>query len=61
MTALQFDESNAYLLSSGDRKIHVFHNIVGLKQHLVDLEEKSAKTQNEGIRRRVTEQITQAR
>ncbi|XP_030847807.1 transducin beta-like protein 2 [Strongylocentrotus purpuratus] len=54
---LGFDPSGKYLVSTGDRFIRIFHNIIGLRALVSDLEAKLKKTSSGAMKERLNYQI----
>lgn len=49
-----------YLVSAGDKNINVFHNIVGFRAHIAELEEKKRSAVGQTHRQRIQQQIQEA-
>ncbi|XP_060075371.1 transducin beta-like protein 2 [Ylistrum balloti] len=58
---LSFDTTNKYLVTAGDRYVHVFHNVTGYQATVEDLLEKEKKASSTAMRDRVRQQISDAR
>ncbi|XP_071499915.1 transducin beta-like protein 2 [Diadema antillarum] len=56
-----FDPSGKFLVSTGDRFMRVFHNIIGLRAQVADLEAKQKKTTSGAMKERLEHQITSIR
>lgn len=61
VTWLGFDLSNRYLLTAGDKHIHVIHNVAGYKATIIDLKEKEKKATSQAMKERIRQQIEEAR
>lgn len=61
MCKLGFDPSGKYLVSTGDRFIRIFHNIIGLRALVSDLEAKLKKTTSGAMKERLNYQIKSTR
>ena len=57
VTALTFDLTSTYLVSSGDKHIQVLHNVVGHRATLVDLAEREKKAMTHALRERIQQQM----
>ncbi|KAK2166184.1 hypothetical protein LSH36_41g13139 [Paralvinella palmiformis] len=57
---LEFDTMGHYLVSAGDKNINVFHNIVGFRAHIAELEEKKRSAVGQTHRQRIQQQIQEA-
>ena len=57
ITGLLFDAEARWLMSSGDKHIRVFHNVIGFQETLVDLKETLAEAVTEGHKERLVQQI----
>ncbi|XP_043574569.1 transducin beta-like protein 2 isoform X1 [Chiloscyllium plagiosum] len=60
ITGLAFDVSSRFLVSCGDRAIRVFHNVVGYRAVIEEMEVRLKKATNEAMRERVQQQISDA-
>ncbi|XP_076473005.1 transducin beta-like protein 2 [Babylonia areolata] len=60
ITGLAFDNTNHYLVTSGDKHIQVVHNVPGYQATVVDLQEKEKKATSAGMRDRIRSQIKEA-
>ncbi|XP_051541139.1 transducin beta-like protein 2 isoform X5 [Myxocyprinus asiaticus] len=60
ITDLKFDINNRFLVSSGDRAIRVFHNVIGYRAAIQDMQIMLKKASNEGMRQRLLQQIVDA-
>ncbi|XP_052261131.1 transducin beta-like protein 2 isoform X2 [Dreissena polymorpha] len=58
---LGFDNSGKYLLSAGDKQVHVLHNITGYKATIEELVELEKKANGQAMKERIRSQITDAR
>ncbi|OWF53107.1 transducin beta-like protein 2 [Mizuhopecten yessoensis] len=58
---LSFDTTNKYLVTAGDRYVHVFHNVTGYRATIEDLLEKEKKAPSTAVRERVRQQILDAK
>ncbi|ESO98166.1 hypothetical protein LOTGIDRAFT_239070 [Lottia gigantea] len=61
ISALSFDVSGKYLASSGDRVIHILHNVTGYRATIKDLIEKEKDAKLAGVKERLKQQIKEAR
>ena len=61
ISCLAFDPSDRYLATAGDKHIQIFHNIVGHRATIGDLQEKKKKAQNSSMRDRLQAQIDEAK
>lgn len=61
ISKLSFDLSGKYLVSTGDRFVRIFHNVIGLKALVTDLEDKQKKTTSSAMKERLAFQITSTR
>ncbi|CAB3362887.1 Hypothetical predicted protein [Cloeon dipterum] len=59
ITSLLFDSSGDQLLTSGDRHIRVFHNIVGFKLKLASLKASLKSNLSSAMKDRIQDQISQ--
>ncbi|XP_068600917.1 transducin beta-like protein 2 [Brachionichthys hirsutus] len=60
ITDLRFDVNGRFLACSGDKAIRVFHNTPGYRAAIRDMEDMLKKAQNEGMKQRLKQQITEA-
>lgn len=60
ITDLKFDMNNRFLVSTGDRAIRVFHNVIGYRAAIQDMQTMLKKSPNDGVRQRLQQQITDA-
>ncbi|GCC26260.1 hypothetical protein chiPu_0004675 [Chiloscyllium punctatum] len=60
ITGLAFDVNSRFLVSCGDRAIRVFHNVVGYRAVIEEMEVRLKKATNEAMRERVQQQISDA-
>uniref|UniRef100_A0A8C9ENV5 Transducin beta like 2 n=1 Tax=Pavo cristatus TaxID=9049 RepID=A0A8C9ENV5_PAVCR len=58
---LAFDTTGRYLVSCGDRAIHVFHNTPGYRAVVEEMETMLRKTTTKATRERLEQQITSAK
>lgn len=56
-----FDPSGRYLVTAGDKHLLVFHNVVGYRANITDMEKKLKTATSQPMRDRLEMQITQAR
>ncbi|KAH9525717.1 Transducin beta-like protein 2 [Bulinus truncatus] len=61
MTALSFDISGRYLVSSGGKHVQVLHNVPGYKSTIAELEEKLKSASGPGMKERLKDQLAAAR
>ena len=61
ITALAFDSSNRYLVTSGDKHLQVIHNVPGYHATITDLQQREKKASSSGMRDRIRQQIEEAR
>ncbi|CAK8697976.1 transducin beta-like protein 2 [Clavelina lepadiformis] len=62
ITAITFDIAGRYLLSTGDKHIRIFHNILGYKEKIIDLEAKQKNLPAaSATKERYQKQITEAK
>ncbi|ELT99402.1 hypothetical protein CAPTEDRAFT_149780 [Capitella teleta] len=61
ITCLLFDPTNHFLLSTGDKHIHVVRNVAGYQSAILDLNEKVQKANGEAMKERIRQQIKQYR
>jgi hypothetical protein len=54
-----FDPSSHFLLTTGDKHIHVVRNVVGYQAAILDLEERVKKANNEAMKERIRQQMKQ--
>uniref|UniRef100_V9KXR6 Transducin beta-like protein 2 n=1 Tax=Callorhinchus milii TaxID=7868 RepID=V9KXR6_CALMI len=57
---LAFDVNSRFLVSSGDRAIRVFHNVVGYRAVITEMEAMLKKPTSEAMRERLQQQISNA-
>ncbi|XP_041052693.1 transducin beta-like protein 2 isoform X2 [Carcharodon carcharias] len=57
---LAFDINSRFLVSCGDRAIRVFHNVVGYRAVIEEMESRLKKATNEAMRERLQQQIDDA-
>ena len=57
ITGLVFDSEGKWLITSGDKHVHIFLNVPGYKMSLEDLIENKRKAKTEGMKQRIQEQI----
>uniref|UniRef100_A0A3P9JJW1 Transducin (beta)-like 2 n=1 Tax=Oryzias latipes TaxID=8090 RepID=A0A3P9JJW1_ORYLA len=60
ITDLRFDINGRFLVSSGDKAIRVFHNAPGYRAAIRDMNDLLKKAQNEAMKQRLQQQITEA-
>ncbi|XP_061755013.1 transducin beta-like protein 2 [Nerophis ophidion] len=60
ITDLRFDVSGRFLACSGDKAIRVFHNAPGYRAAISDMRDMLKKAQNEAMKQRLHQQITDA-
>ncbi|XP_061659602.1 transducin beta-like protein 2 [Syngnathoides biaculeatus] len=60
VTALRFDVTGRFLACSGDKAIRVFHNAPGYRAIIKDMQDMLKKAQNEGMKQRLQQQISDA-
>lgn len=60
ITDLKFDINNRFLVSTGDRAIRVFHNVIGYRAAIQDMQTMLKKASNDGVRQRLQQQIADA-
>ena len=61
---IAYDVSGKFLVTTGDRQIHVFHNVPGYEARIADLEDKKNKTSKSSTaaqKERINQQIEEAR
>uniref|UniRef100_H2YEE4 Uncharacterized protein n=1 Tax=Ciona savignyi TaxID=51511 RepID=H2YEE4_CIOSA len=62
ITALIFDIAGRYILSSGDKHVRVFHNVLGYKETIRELEEKIRPIPSaSSVRERYQKQVDEAK
>ncbi|KAJ8042997.1 Transducin beta-like protein 2 [Holothuria leucospilota] len=61
ITKIGFDPSGRYLVTAGDKHLRVFHNVVGYRANITDMEKKLKTATSQPMRDRLEMQITQAR
>ncbi len=57
ITELLFDAESRWILSTGDKHIRVFHNVIGFQKTLVELKQTLDEAVTEGHRERLRQQI----
>ena len=57
INGLVFDSEGKWLITSGDKHVHIFLNVPGYKISLEDLIENKRKAKTEGMKQRIQEQI----
>ena len=57
ISGLVFDSEGKWLITSGDKHVHIFLNVPGYKINLEDLIENKRKAKTEGMKQRIQEQI----
>lgn len=60
ITDLRFDINGRFLVSGGDKAIRVFHNTPGYRAAIRDMQDMLKKAQNEAMKQRLQQQITEA-
>lgn len=60
ITDLRFDINGRFLVTGGDRAIRVFHNAPGYRAAIRDMQDMLKKAQNEAMKQRLQQQITEA-
>ncbi|XP_061558176.1 transducin beta-like protein 2 [Phycodurus eques] len=60
VTDLRFDVAGRFLACSGDKAIRVFHNAPGYRAVIRDMQDMLKKAQNEGMKQRLQQQISDA-
>ncbi|XP_070839208.1 transducin beta-like protein 2 [Chaetodon trifascialis] len=60
ITDLRFDINGRFLVCSGDKVIRVFHNAPGYRAAIRDMQDMLKKAQNEAMKQRLQQQITEA-
>ncbi|XP_032902020.1 transducin beta-like protein 2 isoform X1 [Amblyraja radiata] len=61
IVGLAFDINSRFLISSGDRAIRVFHNVVGYRAVIEEMEGRLKKATTEAMRERLQQQIDDAK
>lgn len=61
IVGLAFDINSRFLVSSGDRAIRVFHNVVGYRAVIEEMEGRLKKATTEAMRERLQQQIDDAK
>ena len=61
ITAMEFSISSRYLAVTGDKHVSVFHNVVGYRSTISELEERKKSATNSAMRERLQAQIDEAR
>ncbi|CAG0886288.1 unnamed protein product [Darwinula stevensoni] len=59
--AVMFDPSNKLVLTAGDRQVRMFHNVVGYKATIEELEGKRKTATTVAMRERIIQQISEAK
>ncbi len=59
LTGLMFDAEGRWVITSGDKHIRVFHNVIGFRKALDDFEKKLAEATTEGHKERLLQQISE--
>lgn len=57
INGLLFDAESKWLITSGDKHIRVFHNVIGFQKTLVDLKKTLEEAVAEGHKERLNQQI----
>ena len=57
ITGLLFDSEGKWIITSGDKHVHVFLNVPGYQTNLRDLNNSKIKAKTEGMKQRIQEQI----
>lgn len=57
INGLLFDAESRWLISSGDKHIRVFHNVIGFQKTLVDLKQTLEDAVTQGHKDRLKQQI----
>jgi len=57
ISCMLFDPTSRYLLTTGDRHIHILHNVPGCHVNIQIMQEKLAKTTNPTLKERLREQV----
>lgn len=57
---MRFDINGRFLACSGDKAIRVFHNAPGYRAAIRDMQDMLKKAQNEGMKQRLQQQISEA-
>eukprot|EP00096_Caligus_rogercresseyi_P010257 TRINITY_DN3676_c0_g1_i1.p1 TRINITY_DN3676_c0_g1~~TRINITY_DN3676_c0_g1_i1.p1 ORF type:complete len:445 (+),score=125.44 TRINITY_DN3676_c0_g1_i1:92-1426(+) len=60
-TCITFDAESKYLITSGDKHLHVFHNVPGLRETIRDLEGKLGEANTTTKKEFLLSQITEAK
>ncbi|XP_077361902.1 transducin beta-like protein 2 [Festucalex cinctus] len=60
ITDLRFDVTGRFLACSGDRAVRVFHNTPGYRAAIRDMQDMLKKAQNEAMKQRLRQQISDA-
>ena len=57
INGMLFDAESKWLITSGDKHIRVFHNVIGFQKTLVDLKKTLEEAVTEGHKERLNQQI----
>ena len=57
INGLLFDAESKWLISSGDKHIRVFHNVIGFQKALIDFKKTLSEAVTEGHKERLNQQI----
>ena len=60
VTALEFSISSRYLAVAGDKHVAVFHNVVGYRSTITELEDRKKSATNSAMRERLQTQIDES-
>lgn len=60
-SAIGFDNSGKFLLSAGDKHVHVLHNVTGYKATIEELLETEKKASGQAMKERIRSQIRDAK
>ena len=55
-----FESSGKYFATSGDKQVHLFHNVEGYRAIIRDLRDKQKKATNISMKNRMEQQIQDA-
>jgi len=61
ITGLLFDAEGRWIISSGDKHIRVFHNVIGYQMSLLDFKEAYANAVTSGHKERLTQQVEEVK
>ncbi|XP_071848997.1 transducin beta-like protein 2 isoform X2 [Apostichopus japonicus] len=61
ISQIGFDPSGRYLVTAGDKHLRVFHNVVGYRASIMEMEQKLKAATSEPMKERLELQIKQAR